>query len=225
MSWDVNQIYECFKSLANKNQSGNINATRFFYAWNIEQAAYHNDIVGRWESRANGKQGMNSGLVRNELILSDLAPFTISTPLPIIAGEATKPSDFAYTNNLSFNGARIAHVTNGQVPSVIKSVIDPPSLVDETYYYTEYTTKYSLLPTTMTGNVQLDYVASATDIVWNFTLDADGRQVYSPSGSIQPKWNFDTIATITKRAFVNLGVMFNDAAFNNFGRNAQVTGA
>ena len=110
MSWDVNQIYECFKSLANKNQSGNINATRFFYAWNIEQAAYHNDIVGRWESRANGKQGMNSGLVRNELILSDLAPFTISTPLPIIAGEATKPSDFAYTNNLSFNGVRIAHV-------------------------------------------------------------------------------------------------------------------
>ena len=224
MSWNVNQIYEELKFLMRKSQSGNITATNLFYAFNLEQNMYFQDIVGRWEARANGKQGTNSGLIRNELILTDLAPFTISIPLTIIAGEATKPSDFVYTNNLSYNGTRITHITNGQLPSVTKSVIDPPSLTDEAYYYTEYTTKYHLLPTNITGTIQLDYVASPNDVIWGFVLDIDGRQVYDPATSVQPKWSQSTLLVIIKRTLTNFGASYKDSDFTNFGRNAQMSG-
>lgn len=225
MSWSVNDIYQAFLKLSNKNQSGNITATRFFYVWNTEQAALHNDLIGRWQARANGKQGANTGLIRNESILIDLAPFTINTTLAIASGNVAKPAGFIYTNDLRFNGNRITHITNAQRDAVAKSVIDPPSLTTETYYYTEYENNYYILPQTLTGNIELDYVAEATDIVWGFTLDADDRQVYDINTSVQPLWNQDTIVTITKRAFVNLGIMFDDNNFTNFGRAAQSTGS
>lgn len=82
-----------------------------------------------------------------------------------------------------------------------------------------------MLPRTLTGNVELDYIAEARDIVWGFTLDTDDRQVYNPATSVQPLWNQNTIVTITKRAFVNLGIMFDDNNFTNFGRTAQVSGS
>lgn len=224
MSWNVNQIYEELKFLMRKSQTANITATNLFYAFNLEQNMYFQDIVGRWEAKGNGKQGINSGLVRDELILTDLAPFTISATLAITAGEVAKPSDFVYTNNLSYNGIRISHVTNGQIPSVAKSVIDPPSLTDQSYYYTEYTNKYHLLPTTITGNIQLDYIASPTDVVWNYTFDGAGRQVYNPTGSVQPQWNQSTLLVIIKRTLTNFGVSYKDGDFTNFGRNAQMSG-
>jgi len=224
MSWNVNDIYQAFLKLSNKNQSGSITATRFFYVWNTEQASYHNDIVGRWQNRANGKQGLNTGLIRNESILIDLAPFTISTSIAITSGTVVKPNGFIYTNDLRFNENKITHITNAQRDAVVKSVINPPSLTTETYYYTEYENNYYILPQTLTGNVELDYVAEARDIVWGFTI-VNGRQVYHPNTSVQPLWNQDTIVTITKRAFVNLGIMFDDNNFTNFGRTAQVSGS
>ena len=96
MSWSVDYIYNLYKRLARKNQAGGISANDFFYYWNTEQNMYHQDIVGRWQARANGKQGANTGLIENETILSELAPFTIASDLTITSGNADKPSDFIF---------------------------------------------------------------------------------------------------------------------------------
>lgn len=223
MRWNVNDIYQLFLKLAKKNQAGGISAGDLFYTWNAEQMSYHQDIVGRWQTRANGKTGVNTGMVLNETILSELAPFTIQDTLAITSGNSDKPTDFIYRVGLRIGGYKVDVINHGQIPSVTSSVIDPPSVVNNTYYAIEYEDYYSFLPNTVTAAV-LDYVAAPEDIKWGFTFDADDRQVYNSGTSVQPKWNNNVIITITKRAFVNLGVGFKDNDFMNYGRTAQASG-
>lgn len=223
MRWTVDNIYKLYLRLARKNQAGGISATDLFYYWNAEQRAYHQDIVGRWQNRANGKTGANTGMMLNETTLTELAPFTIKETLAVTTGNADKPEDFIFRVGLRINGAKVDVINHGQIPSVTSSVIDAPSITNNIYYAIEYEDYYSFLPNTVTS-ADLDYIADCEDIVWGYTFDANNRQVYNAGTSVQPKWNNNVIITITKRAFTALGVTFKDPDFSNFGRAAQVSG-
>lgn len=221
--WDVNQVYNFLKWLTNKNQSGGIPASDFFIAWNSEQASYHQDLVGRWQARSNGKSGPNTGLIQNETDLIELAPFTIGVNLPVTGGYVDWPTDFIYLASLRVNGAKVYHFNKDERWAVEEDVIDPPSISDDAYYFTEYANKYLILPTAVTS-VDMDYIAACTDIIWASTPDANNRPVYDPSNSVQPQWNQDTIVTITKRSLKGIGVHFKDDDFIKYGESNINTG-
>lgn len=228
MDWSVNNIFEGTKFLLRKNQAGSISATDLFYAWNIEQNAYHSDLLGKWQNRNNGKTGQNTGLLLDETIMTKLSPFTIPGSVDIVSGAATKPTDFIYglARRLSLNSIEylVTKINHGQIWYVNNDPIDPPSITDGTYYIVEYEDYYSVLPSTATGNLLLDYIAQCEDIIWGFTFDAQGRQVYNPGTSVQPKWNTPTIIEITKRTLTSFGISFKDKDFENFGRVNTQTG-
>lgn len=230
MAWSVDQIYGLLKFLLRKNQAGSISATDFFYSWNSEQYAMHEDLLGRWQNHSNGKSGQNTGMIQDETVLIKLAPFTISTTLTITGGFADWPADFIYQAALRINGEKVYHFNKDERWSIENSVIDPPSIADDSYYYTEYASvtngirgKYEFLPSTVTTAI-LDYIASCTDIVWEYTLDGQGRQVYDPVNSVQPKWNQNTIIEITRRSLKSLGVSFKSQDFVQYGASNIVTG-
>lgn len=225
MAWNVDQIYKFQLFLTNKNQSGGISSDDFFYAWNAEQSAYHEDLVGRWQGKSNGKTGPNIGMIQDETILIKMAPFTIATTLPVSAGFATWPSDFIYLSSLRINSQKVYHFNKDERWSIEGSYIDPPSIANDCYYYTEYAGRYLILPTTVTS-VDMDYIAAVTDVVWGFTFDGNNRQVYDPTPgvSVQPKWNQNCIIDITKRTLKALGVHFSSEDFENFGESNIVTG-
>lgn len=224
MKLNVNDIFLLVQKLTRKNQSGSISSQDFFYMWNAEQNMYFNDLIGRWQARGNGKSGANTGLMLNETSITELSPFIIPVNLTISSGAADKPTDYEY-----FIALRVAQIYKcqlirpDQIPAVSTSVIDPPSIPNNKYYAIEYEDYYSFLPNTMTA-AQLDYIASPENINWGFTFDIDGRQVYNPGSSVQPKWSNSTIITITKRSLTNWGVSWHDKDFENFGRVAQQTG-
>lgn len=232
MAWNVDQVYKFLQFLMNKNQTGGISVTQFFYTWNSEQIAYQSDLLGRWQARNNGKEGANTGLIENETIITKLAPFTTPVTLTIAAGTSNKPSDFAYTWALRINNAKVFHVSPDAIWAMIGDVIDPPNVADDSYYYTEYLGYYKFYPNTVT-TAELDYVALPTDVVWAYTLDGDERQQYSAAGgvgvtpvtgSVQPMWQQADIIEITKRALKTLGVRFKDADFAQFGNSVINTG-
>lgn len=224
MAWDVNQIFSLLKFLLNKNQAGSISATDFFFTWNTEQSAYQSDLLGKWQARNNGKSGANTGLILNETLLTELTPFTHTIDLLIISGQATRPDDFIYQLALRKDGAKVLGIKHGQIASVNDSVIDPPSVADNKYYAVEYENLYSILPDTTTGNLTLDYISTCPDIVWGFTLDGNGRQVYDVVTSVQPLWDQNSIVQITKRSLKSLGVHFKDQDFSQFGQSNVTTG-
>lgn len=223
MRWTVNDIYELLKELTRKNQSAGISAKDLFYMWNSEQLMYFNDLKGRWQARANGKSGPNTGLILNDIVMTDMAPFTIPTTLTIAAGKADKPEDLEYRLAMRINGEKVWFIRPDQIAAVNKSVIDPASVSNNMYYATEYEGYYSFLPNTVT-TANLDYIASPTEIKWAWTYDADDRQVYNPGLSVQPKWSNSTIVEITQRTLTKLGVGWKDADFINYGKSNQLTG-
>lgn len=227
-TWSVDNIYKLFRFLLRENQSGSISTTDFFNAWNTEQNAYFSDLMGKWQKMNNGKTGGNTGLILNETIMTQLAPFTIAGSVAISSGSATKPDDFIYglARRLELNGDEflVTKINHGQKWYVNNDVIDPPSVTDGTYYIIEYEDYYDILPTSATGNLQLDYVAQPVDVVWGYTWDAQNRKVYNAGLSIQPQLQTNTIIEITKRALTNFGVSYKDKDFTNFGKSNTVTG-
>ena len=60
--------------------------------------------------------------------------------------------------------------------------------------------------------------------VWGFTLDGNKRQVYNAGTSVQPKWNQNTIVTITKRTLKSLGIHFKEQDLQQYGNSVINTG-
>jgi hypothetical protein len=223
MAWSVDQIYQCLQFLVRKNQSAGIRRTDLFYTWNMEQSAYQSDLLGRFQKAGNGKEGINTGLIENEVVMTKLAPFTQTTTIAVSGGQAIKPSDFVYSLALRINNAKVFQVDHDQIWAVLDDVIDPPSITDDSYYYTEYQNYYSVLPSTVT-DLTLDYVQVVTDIVWNFSYDANNNEVYNPVGSVQPLWGQNSIVEITQRCLKSLGVSFSSQDFEQFGESKIQTG-
>lgn len=227
-TWDVNKIYGLQKFLTRTNQSGGISTTDFFNAWNTEQNAYHSDLLGKWQARSNGKTGMNTGLLLNETIMTQLSAFIIEGSVTIASGVATKPDDFIYglARRISVSSVEylVTKINHGQIYYVNNDVIDPPSITDGTYYIVEYEDYYKVFPTAATGDLLLDYVAHPTDVKWGFTYDAQDRKVYNAGLSVQPKWSVPTVIEITKRTLSSFGVSYKDKDFQNFASKNIVTG-
>lgn len=224
MPWSVNNIYQYTLFLTNKNQAGGISPTDLFNAWNAEQSQQHQDLVGRWQKQNNTKTGIMSGLVEDEVTISALSPFIVPlTAIPITGGTAFKPADYIYGVALRINGSKVFSVSHDTIAAVNDSVIDPPSIAEDTYYYTEYLNYFSFLPAEVTA-FDLDYVAETRDVVWGFSLDAQNRQVYSAGASVQPQWNKNTVIEITKRTLKGFGLHFDSREFENFGESNIQTG-
>lgn len=223
MGWSVDLIYGYLRFLLRKNQSGSISATEFFYTWNSEQNDLFQDLKGRFQARNNEKTGLNTGLIENETIEIKLSPFTKTTTLPIILGLATRPTDFALLLAFRINGAPVFHINKNQIATVNDSVIDPPSITDNCYYYTPYGSQYLMLPTAVTST-DMDYLGLPQDVVWGFTLDGSGRQIYNPPTSTQPLWMQPEIIEITQRALKKLGVSYKEADFIQYGNSVINTG-
>lgn len=218
MSWSVNDILNFTKWLTKKNQSGGISASDLFYAWNSEQRAYQNDLLGHFNAQSNGKTGANIGLIQDKTILQKLAPFTIPETLTISSGNADKPSNFLYALALRINGFDVIPINHNQKAFVNNSVIDPPSVADNKYYVSEYEDYYSFLPSTVTA-ASLDYIKEPQDIKWGYDIDDDGRQVYNSGLSKQPQWDTNSIIEITRRTLKSIGIHFKDGDFAQYGQS------
>lgn len=223
MAWSVDNIYQYLNFLTNKNQAGGISVTDLFNSWNAEQSQYHQDLVGRWQKQSNTKTGINTGLVEDEITISALSPFIIPVTIPIAGGIGFKPPDYIYAMALRINGTKVFSVSHDMIWAVNDDVIDPPSILDNSYYYTEYLTYFSFLPSAATS-FDLDYVAETNDIVWGFTLGTNNQQIYNPATSAQPKWNKNTIVEITKRTLKSFGIHFDSREFEGYGESNIQTG-
>jgi len=223
MALSVDYNYNYILDLINKNQAGGLNSEKFQTFWNAEQAAYMDDLLGRFQSRNNGKEGVNTGLIQNETILQKLSPFTKPATLTITAGQSDKPAGLVYRLGLRIGNYDVFKINHSQIASVQQSVIDPPSATTNTYYFVEYEDYYKFFPSTVTS-ASLDYIVAPTDVVWGFTYDVDGRQVYDSGTSVQPLWDDNSCREICKRVLKSIGVTFKDKDFDNFGQSNIVTG-
>ncbi len=223
MALSVDYKYTFLKDLIRKNQSGGLGSEEYEQFFNAEQRNYMDDLLGRFQARNNGKEAANTGLIENQTILQKLTPFIKSTAISVIAGTATNPSDFIYRLSLMVGNYNCIKINYDQRDSCINSLLIAPSAASNKYYFLEYQNYYQVLPSA-TASINLDYVSDITDIVWGFTYDGAGRQVYSSGTSTQSLWDAHSDMEICKRVLKSLGVSFKDGDFSNFGSSVIQTG-
>lgn len=223
MALSIDYLYKFSLRLIRKNQAGSLSASEFNDFWSDASSSYQDDLLGRFQLRSNGKTGANTGLIQDETILQKLAPFISPVTLTIASGVADKPLGFIYRMGMRINGYDAHKINYNQIANVVNNVIDPPSVAENMYYFVEYEDYYSFYPNTVTA-ATLDCVVTAPSVVWAYTFDADGRQVYNSGASTQPLWDNNSCREITKRMLTTLGVSFKDADFANFGKSVQATG-
>ena len=219
MALSVDYLYNFCLKLIRKNQAGGLASKDFEFQWNDAQSTYLDDLLGRFQARNNGKEGVNTGLILDETILQKLSPFTTTESISIVGGNVTKPTDFIYRLGFRINGEDGYKINHGQIATVNNNVIDPPSITSNKYFFVEYEDYYYVLPHT-----DLDYITVPKNIVWGYYFNSSDRQVYNPGTSVQPQWDSSSCREITKRMLKNLGVSYKDADFAQFGQSVQLTG-
>ena len=224
MALSVDYLYKFYLKLTRYNQSAKTASTEFAVHWNDASGSYMDDMLGRFQARNNGKTGNNTGLIQDETIMQKLSPFIQTAAVTITTGTGTKPADFIYRLAFRINGVDCYKINHNKISEVNKSIIDPPSISGNMFYFTEGVTGYKILPATYTGSSELNYISTPVDVVWGFTYDGNGRQVYDVTSSVQPLWDSNSCREITKRMLTNIGVSLKDKDFESFGKSVQMTG-
>jgi hypothetical protein len=223
MAYNVGDIFEYVKFLTNKNQSGPIAPTDFFYAWNGEQRSYMADMLGKIRV-LNPNKNAPQGLKEDASTLESLRPFNTQTTLTIsVSGTATIPTNLVHALAVRINDRDCKYVNKGQIYSVINSAIDPPSIPNNIYYLTDYDTFYKFWPAASSSAV-LDYIRDCRDVVYGFTPDANDVEQYNAGTSTQPEWGSLDIIAITKRTLKAFGIHFSSQEFMAYGQGAINSG-
>jgi len=225
----VDYAYKYILWQMNKNQAGSLSATEFGYLFNSEQIAMMNDLLGVWQRNNNSKQGNLTGLIENQTILNKLLPFTGKTIVEVSGGVCFLPDPYVYILSFTYLGHKVFYLTKDQLYNMKTDVIDPPSVADNKYYFTDIfdglDKRFLIYPAISITSGELPilyYVSEPSPVLWDYTI-VSGRQVYNPLTSFQPLWDELTAQEICNRCLKKLGVHFKDGDFVNYGNSVIQT--
>lgn len=218
----VDQVYSIMRFIARKNQLESLSPAEFQYAFNSAQRNYYDFLVGRIEQYRYDRPLPRIGLAMTDNVVSRLTPFQLESTISLVAGAATKPANFnKLLSMLTPNDYRVYRVEENRLSERIKDSIDP--INEENAFYVETKTSWVVYPATM-ANVRVKYLRLPVDIVWNYTLDGQGRPVYNPTGSVSPEWMDNDIDELIARALKILGVSIKENALVSYGQSVINTG-
>jgi hypothetical protein len=220
---DANTPYEIIKYAANKNQNGNIPPDKYNLIINQGQRDYQRWLIGETQTYANGRPVAKVELGNSQRVLQALAPFIDSPATLNIAADGTAawPSNMEevvamYTTAMG----RVKFVQQDSLWAYLDSTIDP---VGTNPIYLIQNEKFQFYPITQ-GSAKISFVKTPPNIVWAFTLDANGRPVYNAAGSTAPVWSDIDMMEVIVRALRLVGVNLQLGVVNQYANEVKVTG-
>lgn len=219
----ADDVYVLMMYILNKNQQGYFGPADFFTAINQGQRSYQSWLLGSFQTYTPGRPISKVELGQNSVVRQRLSPTIYKVVLTIDgSGNSNYPADYIQTDSMytSTGNKRIRNVQQNSLDSNINSVIDP--IATNPIYLIE-DTKFQFYPVT-TATAKLSYVGDAPDIVWGFTLDVNGREVYDAGTSVQPVWSNAAMLDIIERALKIVGVNLQSGAVMNYAKEINILG-
>lgn len=210
----VDTVYKIMQFAVNKNQNGYLTPDQFNLVINQGQLSYMAWLLG--ETQQIQYQGTQSRVQYSisENTRQKIQPFITITNLTISSGFSAYPIDYQLTDTMTSSDGvnRIRYAANNKLYSFLKSKIDP---VATNPVYTLSKNGFTFYPNTLTS-ATLAYVSVPNTIVWAYTLDGNGRPVYNPSLSVNPKWYDSDMLEIIVRALRLVGVNLKDGEVSQY---------
>ncbi len=203
--------YKIIQIIANKFQAGNITPDQYMDMINYGQLGFLDYLLGQFVSYQYGRPLSRVQFGMNEIVRQRITPLIdpVTTINIDATGFAPYPNDYQQADALNLtNLDRIRFVPQHKKYSYIKSKIDPvatnPIFLIESQGFRFYpNTNFNNISL---GSIQLSYVKTPPDIVWNSAPDAQGRPVYRQSGSVNPVWYDTDMDELIVRALEMIGV-------------------
>ena len=178
---DVNEVYTLIQYICSKNQQGYISPSDFNRIINQAQRSFISYLKGSIQKYQYNAPFAPVEIGDSMTLRQILSPVIVEKDLLLnIDGYADYPSDYVLVDALwtltGFN--RIRAVEQDKLYSFYNSQIDP---VDEWPIYLMKESGLQFYPTNL-GTVKMSYIKEAPAIIWAYTLDANGRPIYSEAG-------------------------------------------
>jgi hypothetical protein len=114
----------------------------------------------------------------------------------------------------------IRFVQQDRLQSYYRSTIDP--IAQNPVFLIKHE-GFQFYPETI-GQARMSYVRTPPSIVWAYTLDSNGIEVYDASRSQDPVWSETDIMQIIARAMRMFGVSVQAAEVSNFANEIKYNG-
>lgn len=205
----VDFCYKIMLEATGKNlQQGFFNPDSFNICFNQAQRSYSAYLLGNFQTYTPGRPISKVELGQNSVVRTRLIPTIYGYNLNIdTSGFAPYPGDYLQTDAMwsIYGFKRIRQAPQEKLYSIYNSKIDPIAtnpiyeIIDRGFMF------YPTMPEQY-NKARLSYVRNPPDVVWGFTTDANGIEVYSAPHSTQPIWDEASLLEIIVRALAILGV-------------------
>lgn len=198
---NVNEVYTIWKlCLAKNNQQGYGTRQNFYSSINQGQRDYLDYLKGEYQKYQPNRPVAVVEFGQNEQIRQSLAPLIYGAILHPnnTTGIAAFPSDYEYIDNMwgVYGFYNIKFIQQNRIDSYIHSVIDP--IASNPVYIIQHE-GFQFFPQNI-GDTRLSYIRTPPSIVWGYTFDSNGREVYDPATSQDPVWADTDIIQVIVRA-------------------------
>lgn len=214
----VDDVYKLVQYIANKSQAGYISPAQFNLVINQGSNSYLDFLLGEIKDHK-----VNVELWTNRKMRNILAPL-IDPPATLTVdgtGLSPKPTgylliDAMYTTSMD----RVRFVQQNALYSYLKSQIDP--IATNPIYLIEGD-GFKFYPITI-GNALISFVKNPAVIKWNFTVDPNGRPVYTATGSTDPFWDNTSILEVIGRTLRMVGVNLQSTVVQQYSSEIKSVG-
>ena len=197
--------FRIIKFAIKKNMNGDITPQEFNDVINTAQRSYQNLLIGQLQQYQYGHPQARIQYSQNEIARQKITPLICSGYALSInsSGISSYPSDYCVTDSMltTSGNSRIRYCKQEQLYSTVNSVIDP---VASNPIFLIQKDRFQFYPITQ-GTALLNYVRNCPDIVWGYTLDGNGREVYNQASSTDPIWAEVDMLEIIVRALSLIG--------------------
>lgn len=202
----VNDVYNLMQDIINKNQGSYLPPDKFNRLINVGSRSYLSYLIGIPETYQYGRPIARVELGQNSILRQKLTPF-ISSPTTLTIdgnGQCAYPDDYIIADAMYYGTSkkRVKFIQQDRLDSHYNSEIDP---IATNPVYLIIDAGFQFYPLTL-SSAQLSYVKNPPSIVYGFTLDGNGREVYDAGTSVQPLWSDIDIFEVIVRALQPLGV-------------------
>ena len=218
----VDAVYRIMRFIARKNQLASLSPQDFQDSFNTAQRNYYDFLVGRLEQYRYDSPKPRVGIAMTDNVVSRLTPFQQSDSIAVVAGAVTKPADFnKLLSMLTANNYRVYRYEENRIAERLQDSIDPVN--EDNAFYVEKNGEWVVYPDDL-ATVTVNYLSLPTNVVWNYSLDGQGRPVYTPTGSVDPLWYDNDIDELIGRACKILGISIKENALVSYGQGVLQNG-
>jgi hypothetical protein len=208
----VDEIYKYVRFLVRENQNARFSALEFARAYSLSQNVFFDKLLGKITIAPHIALG------QNERIAERLKPFKVTDATVAVSSQiATYPTGFQAITKMTnpTTGRAIVYVDDAKLDGRLNDALDPIAEANPGIF-TNTSTGWKIWPSTI-SNISVSYYKLPDPIVWNFTVDGSGRQVYNSTGSVQSLWDDVSNKEIIGRTVRELGISLHDASMVQIG--------